>query len=225
MPGTVFGYWTVLGESLTRDRDGSIMLDCRCQCGVTRAVRRGHLESRRTKSCGCMKGQQVAAAKRVDIEGEKYGRLTPLRRVRDKRGVWGVWLCRCDCGRECVVGTGTLRSGKQKSCGCLPHGKGPLNPRWKGGRRKTDAGYVIMWRPDHPAANSHGYVFEHRLVMEGRLGRPLCADEIVHHRNGVKDDNRLENLELWLLSHPKGQRVEDLVEYAKMILERYSNVG
>ena len=59
--------------------------------------------------------------------------------------------------------------------------------------------------------------------MQRALGRELCADENVHHINGVRDDNRLENLELWSTSQPAGQRVEDKVAWAREILDRYGD--
>ncbi len=62
---------------------------------------------------------------------------------------------------------------------------------------------------------------EHRWVMQQALGRPLLRDETVHHLNGVRDDNRLENLELWSSFQPAGQRVEDKIAWAKEILARY----
>lgn len=67
--------------------------------------------------------------------------------------------------------------------------------RWPG-RTKGHKGYVLVWQPDHPNAQPGGYVLEHRFVMAEHIGRPIRNDEVVHHKNGVKDDNRLENLEL-----------------------------
>jgi hypothetical protein len=74
--------------------------------------------------------------------------------------------------------------------------RGAKNPSWKGGR-KLLRGYVQLLCPDHPFADSKGYVLEHRLVMEAHMGRTLLPTEVVHHINGVRDDNRIENLMLF----------------------------
>ena len=61
---------------------------------------------------------------------------------------------------------------------------------------KDKHGYVYIWMPNHPNTKMKGYVAEHRYVMAQHLGRPLKRHEYVHHKNAIKDDNRLENLEL-----------------------------
>lgn len=95
----------------------------------------------------------------------------------------------------------------------------------KGIINKTVAqGYVLLKRRDHPNANGAGWIMEHRLVMAEMLGRPLLPIENVHHKNGIRDDNKPENLELWVTSQPCGQRVQDVVLWAREILSRYDKL-
>ena len=74
----------------------------------------------------------------------------------------------------------------------------------------------------HPNSDTKGWIAEHRLVMSEHLGRPLADGENVHHKNGDRLDNRLENLELWNTKQPKGQKIEDKIEYAIEILNQYA---
>ncbi len=85
----------------------------------------------------------------------------------------------------------------------------------------TRFGYRVWYLPDHPMANSAGAVTEHRLVLANHIGRSLRPDESVHHLNGDRLDNRIENLELWTKSQPSGQRVSDKVAWAVQILHTY----
>ena len=85
------------------------------------------------------------------------------------------------------------------------------------GRWKTHHGYVMV----KVEGVTHR---EHRYVMEKYLGRPLTEGETVHHKNGIKDDNHLSNLELWTLQQPTGKRVVDLLEWAESLLEQYKDL-
>jgi hypothetical protein len=86
--------------------------------------------------------------------------------------------------------------------------KGPEAPYWKGGRYKDNtSGYVLIYNPDHPSCTKKGYVLEHRLIMEKFIGRYLRGNEVVHHRNKIKDDNKIENLEIIVLGEPNCGKV------------------
>lgn len=80
------------------------------------------------------------------------------------------------------------------------HG-GSKNYFWRGGvkieQKKNRPSYRMIWMPDHPDSDAHGYVREHRLVMEKKLGRRLKKREVVHHKNGDTLDNRPRNLQLF----------------------------
>jgi hypothetical protein len=165
-----------------------------------------------------------------DEIGNKYGRLTVVEWYPEPRP-GAYFKCLCDCGKEVIVRGQNLRIGGTKSCGCYKSdvkrtaGKkriGELNYGWKGGKIKLARGYVGIKKIGHPLANNNGYVPEHRLVMEQKIGRPLLPNETVHHKNGIKDDNREDNLELWTNDHGYGSRIEDKINYALEIIKMYA---
>jgi hypothetical protein len=101
--------------------------------------------------------------------------------------------------------------------------KRPLTPLREKSGRIISRGYVLIFEPTHPNAHKTGYVAEHTKVMAAMLGRPLERFEEVHHRNGIRSDNRSENLELWARGmQPPGSRVSDLIEAALRVLKLYS---
>lgn len=96
---------------------------------------------------------------------------------------------------------------------------GSASHHWKGGRWITAQGYAVVWAdPEHPfydsmsfqigQTNGSRYFREHRIVMADHLGRPLMDHETVHHKNGIRDDNRINNLQLRVGAHGSGQRYQ-----------------
>ena len=122
-------------------------------------------------------------------------------------------ICKCGCGQPTKMITHTNnKSGRIKGkynefiTGHNSKGKnnpvrgksrpdmtGVGNPKWKGGRKKH-SGYIAILMPDYPSCDCSGYVLEHRLIVEQQIGRYLSTEEQCHHINGIKDDNRPENL-------------------------------
>lgn len=115
------------------------------------------------------------------------------------------FLIECLCGCKSVITKvgkgGNVRAAIKEHAVLLNlkkikiHRRGKDHSNWRGGRMVDAAGYIQIHLPDHPFAHKDGYVFEHRLVMEAFLGRYLTREEIVHHINENRQDNRIENLQ------------------------------
>lgn len=96
---------------------------------------------------------------------------------------------------------------------------GKDHPSWKGGVVEKGAGYVGIWKPDHDRADNRGYVFEHTLVMEAKIGRLPVEGEVIHHVNLDKKDNHPDNL--YLCNHREHLKMHrDLEKVAIKFMEK-----
>ena len=157
-----------------------------------------------------VKQRKKEYAKRPEVMARRRERMKAYRKSKALNGEYGYCkICRGILGRN--------ENKKHEICKRCFRGK---NTPWFVGTKINNQGYKFIWKPEHPKALKN-YIAEHRFVMEQKLERYLFPNENVHHINGVKTDNRPENLELWVKSQPAGQRPEDLVKWAKEILKLY----
>lgn len=148
--------------------------------------------------------------------GDRGSRLT--RPVREPRVPKGETCTVSGCQRpQRSLALCSLHYARAKSDSGIPMDAPPIREVGANAWIKTREGYVARWDNSVRA-----YRFQHRLEMEKHLGRELVKGENVHHLNGVRDDNRIENLELWSTSQPSGQRVQDKTAWAVEWLRRYA---
>lgn len=116
MIGQTFGRLTVVAEAPPRKNHRRWL--CRCTCGTEKIIEESHLKNGHTKSCGCYRREKPRERK-LDLSGQRYGRLTALSPVEEADGSSFYWKCLCDCGKLCICHKESLRSGMTRSCGCL----------------------------------------------------------------------------------------------------------
>ncbi len=211
--GKRFGYLTVLSfDSVKKEKNNRscAWYLCKCVCDKLTKVRGPQLRNGMVQSCGCRRKDHLYD----NLVGKKFNRWTVLRRDGKTKEGAALWECKCECGKIKKVRTHSLIAGVSKSCGCL---------KFHGRFTRTKDGYVFIYKPRHPNSDKKNYVAEHVFIMSEHLGRPLLKGEIVHHKNGIRNDNRLENLDLRIKNrHPNGQSVNDLIPYWIEMLKRYA---
>lgn len=121
--GKKFGRLTVIDKGHT-DKNGHIYWICKCECGNIKEVSGSSLKEGKTQSCGCLHSEITSALKLIDITGQKFGKLTVIKRANSV-GNDATWLCQCDCGNTTIVQGKNLKNGHTTSCGCI-RSKGEL---------------------------------------------------------------------------------------------------
>jgi len=222
--GERFGMLTVVKRD-GKNSSNHVTWECVCDCGNTTVATGNNLRGGHSKSCGCLKKINTTTK---DLSGAVFGKLTVLNdghrtkfMGKNKKSHAKEWRCLCDCGNETYVTTGHLTTGHTNSCGCWAieqsrkrayknlAGKKKIAENGTLPKRTDQHGYALVHDRNHTRANKSGFVREHIKVVTERLQRDLLPTENVHHINGVRDDNRIENLELWNKGQPCGQRVNE----------------
>jgi len=210
--------------SISHRARGAVYLTCECDCGNTAIIRKDRVTTGETKSCGCLVSTVTIERyekKRNALVGMKIGKLLVLN--GDGLDTYNryCYRCKCDCGKIVSVAGTYLRTNKVESCGCMFR-------REEGFKRYTKQGYCEVrytgpysTRKRSGESYNENWILEHRLAMSKHLGRKLRANEHVHHKNAIRDDNRIENLELWVGAHPPGARVSDTLDFCIEFLNKY----
>jgi hypothetical protein len=118
LSGRKFGQWSVL-KLAPRDTHNLMRYYCKCDCGTKKIVYAGNLRSGKSPSCGCISLERFKQF--ADLSGNKFGRLTVLKRVKNSTAGKVMYQCACLCGKKTTVQAGNLQNENSKSCGCYKH--------------------------------------------------------------------------------------------------------
>lgn len=140
-----YNKWTVISRDTVSGKRKTRWW-CICECGTIRSVRADHLKSGCSQSCGCLVPEIISKHNLKDLTGQKFSRLTVIKRIGTQKNRKPLWLCLCDCGNTCCVTSSDLITGHSRSCGCYQKEVaaksisktaskqiGELSPAWRGG--------------------------------------------------------------------------------------------
>jgi len=193
------------------------LCDCGCRTFIEKDQRLapGHCLSTILCACGC--GGEVPWRKLSKYHPPRFIHNHQMRGISNAIKPPIAWipptgLCECGCGARTSVAVTSCRRRHQYRGYYIRFIQGHAKKTSK--PVNTPTGYLKV-------RSGGKYLLKHRIIMARMLGRDLAESETVHHRNGNRRDNRPKNLELWTTQHPYGQRVTDLVAWARALLARY----
>lgn len=193
----IFGRLRVIKDTGKRNKDKNILWECVCECGNKIETSSHNLLRGDTQSCGCYANERRSETGKLDLIGQRFGRLAVVEELDARKHRSVLWKCVCDCGNEVIVYSSLLTSGNTKSCGCYQKEKaselcsqrhGELSPVWKGGISKDP--YCFEFTKDLKDYIKHrdGY----------KCINPYCdlkcCDLTVHHIDYDKQHCSPENL-------------------------------
>lgn len=122
----VFNRLRVIEDSKQRNKAGSVLWLCECECGNQTLATSTELKNGHKRSCGCLQKESAAKIGKqnlIDLTNQTFENLTVIQKVSSKKTPSGTtkifWLCKCNCGNQCIVEGNALKTGNTKSCGCI----------------------------------------------------------------------------------------------------------